>query len=250
MIDQALPSVRIVLPAYNEAQTLTATVSRLHAFCRRSLCAYRWHILVVANGCSDDTAKIAQHLTTKYDQLQMADLKTAGRGGALRHAAQLPGGDYLLYMDVDLSTELSAVPKLLAALDRGADLAVGSRHHPRSRVVRRWNREVLSRGYNLVLRNLLAVKTFGDAQCGFKAFRLARLRPLLAWVRDHHWFFDTEVLVLAEYSGLKLVELPVQWTEDLDSRVELPTTIARKIMGLARLKFTARRLVTSNAVFK
>ena len=235
--------VRIVLPAYNEAQALESSLYQVHNFCRRYLEHYEWKILIVSNGCSDGTAAIASILSATYSCVATLILPNAGRGGALRRAAELPGADYLLYMDVDLSTNLEAMPRLLAELDRGADVVVGSRHHPHSQVTRALHREVLSRGYNIMLKTLFGVTTFKDAQCGFKAFRLNRLQQLLSLVRDHRWFFDTEVLVLAEYSGLKVVEVPVHWIEDLDSRVDIPTTIAQKLFGLARLKLTARRVV-------
>jgi hypothetical protein len=113
--------------------------------------------------------------------------------------------------------------------------------HPQARVRRSLHREVLSRGYNWMLQGVLGVRCFHDAQCGLKAWRLDRLGPLLVQVRDRHWFFDTELLVLAEYAGLQIVEVPVAWIEDSDSRVHLPSTIAQKIRGLIRLKRTARR---------
>lgn len=234
-------AVRIVLPAHNEESVLEKSFLRLHAFCKDTLDRYDWEILIASNGSRDRTGAIAARLAGSYDRVEALSLPLAGRGGTLRRAAELNGADYLIYMDVDLSTDLTALPELLTALDYGADAAVGSRHHPGARVVRSLRRELLSRGYNMLLSGLMGVRSFSDAQCGFKAFRLSRLRPLLALVRDREWFFDTEVLVLAEYSGLQIVEIPVRWTEDPDSRVHIPSTIARKLLGLARLRLTARR---------
>ncbi len=229
-------AVRIVLPAHNEEGILEASFRRLNTFCGDAIDHYAWEILIASNGSGDRTAAIAAELAARHERVRALSLPLAGRGGTLRRAAEMNGADYLLYMDVDLSTDLAALPELLAALDNGADVAVGSRHHPGSRVVRSLHRELLSRGYNLLLSNLLGVRSFSDAQCGFKAFRLSRLRPLLSMVRDRKWFFDTEVLVLAEYSGLRIIEIPVCWTEDPDSRVHIPSTVARKLLGLARMR--------------
>ncbi len=234
-------TVRIVLPAYNEEGALEKSFRRLYAFCEDFLDHYSWEILIASNGSGDRTAAIAAELAGRHERVRSHSLPLAGRGGTLRRAAEMNSADYLLYMDVDLSTDLSALPKLLAALDDGADVAIGSRHHPGSRVIRSLHRELLSRGYNLLLGSFLGIKSFSDAQCGFKAFRLSRLRPLLSMVRDRKWFFDTEVLVLAEYSGLRIVEIPVRWVEDPDTRVRIPSTVARKLLGLARLRLTARK---------
>ena len=128
-------------------------------------------------------------------------------------------------MDVDLSTDLRAVAETVALLRQGADLVTGTRLHRNSTVTRCLKREVLSRGYNRLIRWLLHTRTFDDAQCGFKGVRLATIRRLLPLIEDQHWFFDTELLVLAEYAGLDMRNLPIRWVEDLDSRVNIPQTV-------------------------
>jgi glycosyltransferase involved in cell wall biosynthesis len=235
------PRVRIVLPAYNEEQRLERSLDRLHPFCRNRLGSYDWHLLIADNGSLDGTAPLATRLSKQYDRVSTLHLPDAGRGGALAAAAGLSGADYLLYMDVDLSTHLEAVPEMLEALDNGADIAVGSRHHPGSQVTRRLYREILSRSYNLLLKGVFRTTSFRDAQCGFKVFRLEQLRPLLPKVLDRDWFFDTELLVLAEYHGLKVREVPVRWMEDTDSRVDVPSAILKYLLGVLRLKLTTRR---------
>jgi hypothetical protein len=148
-----------------------------------------------------------------------------------------------LYMDVDLSTDLGAVPRVIETLRQGADLVTGSRLHPQSHVTRSTRREILSRGYNFLLRRLLAVRSFDDAQCGFKAVRVETIRPILPWIVNDNWFFDTELLVLAEYAGLKVCSLPITWIEDPDSRVKILPTVWEDLRGLARLRRTARHFV-------
>lgn len=235
----APPRVRIVLPAYDESRTLARSVHRLVDFCQRRISGYRWSLLIAENGSRDGTAELADALAAADPHIDVLHRAAAGRGGALRSAAALGGADYVLYSDVDLSAELEAIPHLLAALDGGADLAVGSRLHPRARVQRGARREVLSRGYNLLLRAALGVG-FGDAQCGLKAWHRVRLQPLIDRIRDDNWFFDTELLVLAEMAGHPIVEVPVDWVEDTDSRVRIAPTVAEKLRGVIRLRRTAR----------
>jgi len=138
-------------------------------------------------------------------------------------------------MDVDLSTRIDAVvPLIIPILSGRADITIGSRLTRGARVRRSRRREVLSRGYNLLLRSALHVR-FRDAQCGFKAVRTQVARELLPRVRDDGWFFDTELLVLGERAGLRIHEIPVEWVEDPDSRVNIPSTVLTDLRGVVRL---------------
>jgi putative flippase GtrA len=139
------------------------------------------------------------------------------------------------YMDVDLSTDLAALLPLVAPLLSGhSDMAIGSRLSRSARVVRGAKREVISRSYNLLLRTALRAR-FSDAQCGFKAIRTDCARALLPHVHDTGWFFDTELLVLAERSGLRIAEVPVDWIDDPDSRVDIVATALADLRGIARV---------------
>jgi putative flippase GtrA len=138
-------------------------------------------------------------------------------------------------MDVDLSTDLAALLPLVAPLISGhSDVAIGTRLHRGSRVVRGTKREFISRCYNLLLRGTLAAR-FSDAQCGFKAIRADVARELLPLVQDTGWFFDTELLILAERSGLRIHEVPVDWVDDPDSRVNIVQTAKDDLKGVARV---------------
>lgn len=235
------PKVHIVLPVYNEENSLEKSLAEVHAFLTKHIISHDWRLIVVNNGSFDSTGVKAMLLERKYLRVKAMHLEQAGRGGALHKAALTSGADYLMYMDVDLSTELEAIPRMLEALDRGADIAVGSRHHPSSRITRRLYRDILSRSYNLMLKAVFRTKTFRDAQCGFKSFRLAALRPIIKQIRDHKWFFDTELLVLAEYAGLEVVEIPVRWNEDPCSKVQTPQVIVQCLFGMIRLKLYLMR---------
>jgi glycosyltransferase involved in cell wall biosynthesis len=232
----------LVIPVLDEAHVLASSVERL----RTTMLAQRelsWRIVVVDNGSTDATARIGQELASRLPEVQFLHLETRGRGRALRTTWMETDARFSLYMDVDLSTDLTAVGCTIDLLRQGADVVTGSRLDRAARVTRSWKREVLSRGYNRLVRGMLGTRSFDDAQCGFKAIRVESVRPLLPLVENQHWFFDTELLVLAEYAGLVVRTLPVVWVEDADSRVNIPRTIWEDIQGLRRLRRTARGLV-------
>ncbi|HET6908610.1 MAG TPA: GtrA family protein, partial [Mycobacteriales bacterium] len=162
-------------------------------------------------------------------------LPEKGRGRALRAAWASSDARVVAYMDVDLSTDLAALAPLVAPLLSGhSDIAIGTRLTRGAHVVRGPKRELISRTYNLILHTVLRTR-FSDAQCGFKAIRTDRARELLPLVVDEKWFFDTELLVLAERRGLRIHEVPVDWTDDPDSRVDIVSTAVDDLRGVARM---------------
>jgi len=224
----------VVVPVYNEEVDLEPCVRRLHAYLRDTF-PYPARITVADNASTDRTAEIADALAAQLPGVAVLRLDRKGRGGALHRAWTESRAPVLAYLDVDLSTDLAALLPLVAPLISGhSDLAIGSRLRRGARVVRGAQREVISRGYNLLLRGTLAAR-FSDAQCGFKAIRRDVARQLLPLVRDTGWFFDTELLVLAERAGLRIHEVPVDWVDDPDSRVELLPTILADLRGIVRL---------------
>ena len=165
----------------------------------------------------------------------MVHLAEKGRGRALKRVWSASESDVLVYMDVDLSTDLAALLPLVAPLVSGhSDLAIGSRLAPPRGSSGGAKREFISRGYNLILRRALRAR-FSDAQCGFKAIRRDAARELLPLVEDNAWFFDTELLVVAERAGLRIHEVPVDWTDDPDSSVDIMRTALDDLKGVARL---------------
>ncbi len=232
----------LVIPVYNEAHVLAASVARLRAT-MLGFGGLAWRIVVIDNGSTDATAQIGRELAERLPEVRFRHIEPKGRGRALRTTWMETDAHFSLYMDVDLSTDLAAVGRAIELLRQGADIVTGSRLDPASRITRSWKREVLSRGYNRLVRCLLGTRTFDDAQCGFKAVRVQAVRALLPLVENQHWFFDTELLVLAEYAGLAIRMLPIVWIEDPDSRVDIPRTIWEDVQGLVRLRRTARQLV-------
>jgi glycosyltransferase involved in cell wall biosynthesis len=230
------PAVEIVIPVYNEAATLAANVATLREFLAANL-PQSWRIVIADNASTDATLAIAHELAAGDARIHAFHLDRKGRGRALKAAWLTSDAAVVAYMDVDLSTNLAALPPLLAPLLAGeADVAIGSRLTRGAIVTRQWKREALSRGYNLLIR-LLFRPGFGDAQCGFKALTRAAAQTLLPAVENDEWFFDTELLLLAAARGCRIHEVPVEWVEDLDSRVDIPKTVAEDLRGLWRMQF-------------
>jgi glycosyltransferase involved in cell wall biosynthesis len=228
----ALAAVDIVLPVHNEERVLAESVRALHRFVTELPLTTR--IVIADNASTDATARIARTLAMELADVAVIHLDEKGRGRALRAAWAATDADVACYMDVDLSTDLNALEPLLAPLLAGErDLAIGTRLAPGAHVRRGLKRELISRAYNRLLRVALATR-FSDAQCGFKAIRADALH-LLDEVRDDGWFFDTELLVLAQRRGLRIHEVPVDWVEDPDSRVDVVRTALSDLRGVARL---------------
>ncbi|MFT3861893.1 glycosyltransferase [Micropruina sp.] len=226
--------VEIVIPVYNEADDLERSVRRLTGYLAGQLpCRYR--VTIADNASTDDTLAIATALADRLEGVRVVHLEAKGRGRALKQVWLGSDADVVAYMDVDLSTDLAALPPLLAPLLSGhSDVAIGSRLANGSRVVRGPKREFISRCYNLILRGALQV-SFSDAQCGFKAMRTDVARRLLPLVQDTNWFFDTELLVLAQRAGLRIHEVPVDWVDDPGSTVDISATAAEDLRGVWRL---------------
>jgi len=224
----------IVIPVYNEEADLRRAVVRLHDYLTTRV-PLSFRITIADNASTDGTAGIAEQLAAQFPDVRSVRLAEKGRGRALNAVWSASDADVLAYMDVDLSTDLAALLPLVAPLISGhSDLAIGTRLHRGSRVVRGTKREFISRCYNLLLRSTLAAR-FSDAQCGFKAIRADVARQLLPLVQDTGWFFDTELLILAERSGLRIHEVPVDWVDDPDSRVDIVSTARDDLHGVARV---------------
>lgn len=227
------PTLDIVIPVYNEETTLPGSVATVREHLRAMPFPFR--ITIADNASTDATDLIARQLAHTYDEVRVVHLDEKGRGRALKHVWLESDADILVYMDVDLSTDLNALYPLIAPLLSGhSDISIGSRLARHSRTERGPKREFISRSYNYLLRGTLRAG-FSDAQCGFKAIRRDVAQSLLPLIEDDEWFFDTELLVLAERSGLRIHEVPVDWIDDPDSRVDIVATALADLRGMARL---------------
>jgi putative flippase GtrA len=227
------PVLDVVVPVHDEEAGLGRSVRRLHAFLAEF--PFPARITIADNASTDGTWRVARGLEHELPGVRAMRLEQKGRGRALRAAWRDSDAPVLAYMDVDLSTDLAGLLPLIAPLVSGhSDLAIGSRRARGSRVVRGPKRDVLSRGYNLLLRAILRTH-FTDAQCGFKAIRADAARRLLPLIENDAWFFDTEMLVLAERAGMRIHEVPVDWVDDPDSRVAIASTVREDLRGIARI---------------
>jgi putative flippase GtrA len=226
--------VDIVVPVRNEERDLAPSVRRLVRHLREGF-PFTARVTIADNGSTDGTWMVACELAREFAEVRAVRMAQPGRGRALRAVWSRSDADVLAYMDVDLSTDLNALLPLVAPLLSGhSDLTIGTRLARGSRVIRGPKRELISRCYNVLLHVCMGAR-FSDAQCGFKAIRRDQARALLPLAQDNGWFFDTELLVLAERAGLRIHEIPVDWVDDLDSRVDIVATALADLRGMVRL---------------
>ncbi len=225
-------SILITLPVYNEEDKLEKSTKKIVELLSGR---YDFRILIVDNGSSDGTVDKAKELSAKYPQVGFIHLDEKGRGRALRKAWTGNGAEVYCYMDIDLSTDLSKFAELVSALDEGYDIAIGSRHARGAEVKRSLRREILSRGYNILLKLFFGVG-FRDAQCGFKAVSRRVVSEIVPLVKDEEWFFDTEMLIRAEHRGLRIKEIAVRWDEGRESKVDILRTVFDYVGDIVRLR--------------
>lgn len=227
--------VDILLPVYNEQHVLEKSVTALRDFLQKNLSDFNWVISIGDNASTDNTLAVARQLAARYPDVRALHLDRKGRGRMVKYAWNNSEAQILCYMDIDLSTDLLALPPLVRAIADGNDVAIGSRQYKGSVVERSLKREVISQGYIYILKILLGFP-YTDAQCGFKAMSKKAVQELFPLIVDDEWFFDTELLFLAYKRGYQVKELPVRWIEDTDSRVKILRTMWLDIKGVFRMR--------------
>ncbi len=228
-------SVEVVIPIYNEEEELATNTIKLYSFLKKNLKFYDWHITIADNASADRSLEIAQKLSKKYKNIGFIHLSKKGRGRAVKKAWRKSMADVLVYMDVDLSTDLHSLSTLISSLSDKGDIAIGSRLLSSSKVIGRpAKREVLSRGYNVLIKLFFGVH-FSDAQCGFKAVTKRIVKQLVPYIKDNAWFFDSELLIVGEKLGYKICEVPVVWIDNPGSTVRVLKTVYGDLKGLWRL---------------
>ena len=233
-----MTSLHIVLPCLNEEKTLAGAVATLSEFLSAQMDVCDWFITVADNGSTDASPTIGRQLAAANERVRYLRLDPRGRGGAVKRAWTESDADVAAFMDVDLSTDLRALPALVSAVTGGGcDVAVGSRLRPGAQVVgRSFHREFISRGFSFIVRGMFRTR-FVDPQCGFKAVSRRVVQDVLPLVRDTEWFFDSELLILCEKNGYRVCEMPVRWVDDPDSRVRIAGAVWCMTKGLLRLRF-------------
>jgi glycosyltransferase involved in cell wall biosynthesis len=229
--------VDVVVPVYNEEQALPRSIPVLREFLAGEAFPYRWRIVIADNASLDGTPEASRRLAEQFPgEVVYVRMEEKGRGRALKRTWGDSPMEIVSYMDVDLSSGLEAFPPLIGAIaEEGYDLAIGSRLIAGSRVERSLGRRALTRGYRLIIKAMFRTR-FSDAQCGFKAARADVARLLIPLIEDNNWFFDTEMLILAEKADFRVKDVPVAWVEDFDTRVNVPKTISEDLRGLARMR--------------
>ncbi len=235
-------SLDIVIPVLNEERDLPPNTERLHDFLARNMDGYDWRIVIADNGSTDSTPDVCKRLSEKHPRVGYIRLEQRGRGRALKRAWTESRADIVAYTDVDLSTDIESLPALVRAVENeGYDIAIASRLTRGAQVVgRSFKREFVSRGYSALFRAMF-LTGFRDAQCGFKVLSRRAADEVVPLVRDTGWFFDTELLIIAEKNGYRIKEVPVKWTEDPDTRVKIVKTAYGDLKGLLRLRFGGLR---------
>jgi len=229
------PTTLVVLPVYNEEKALRNGVQTLSDFLR-NYDRYKWKIIIADNNSQDKTGEIGRALAIEYPHVDYLYIPRKGRGIALRTAWEQTDCDFVSYMDIDLSTGLDALIRAIDLLARGADIVVGNRLAINSKTTRCLKREFISRSYNMVIKLSLGTR-FHDAHCGFKTGRREVVQKILPYIEDNEWFFDTEFLFYGEKLGHEIVEIPVTWVEDPDTKAKIFKDAHDDLRGLYRLRF-------------
>lgn len=238
MINEKKPTVNVVIPVYNEERELAASVATLADYLAIHLTDFRWKITIADNASTDKTLPIAKKLAADDSRVSFVHLPQKGRGKAVKHVWETDNADIEAYMDVDLSTDLKHFPTLVRSLTRGYDISIGTRNAWGSRVYGRSAfRSFTSKMYILLIKLFFWVH-FSDAQCGFKAVTRRVVREVIPSITDNEWFFDTELLVIAEKMGYRIYEEPVTWVDNPGSTVRVMKTAQGDLAGLKRLFFT------------
>jgi glycosyltransferase involved in cell wall biosynthesis len=235
-------SLDMVIPVLNEERDLPPNIGKLRDFLASQMSDYEWRIIIADNGSDDSTPEVSRRLSEQLPGVGYLRLEQRGRGLALRTAWSQSKADIVGYMDVDLSTDLGALPDMVKAIaSEGFDVAVGSRLRKGSKVIgRSFKRSFFSHSYSLLFRAMFFT-SFRDAQCGFKALSRRTVHDIVPLVKDNRFFFDTELLILAEKNGYRVKEVPVRWADDPDSRVRVFKTAYEDFKGLLRLRFGGLR---------
>ncbi len=234
------PTVDVVIPVYNEVKVLEDSVRKTLALFDAQP-QYDWHLVIADNGSNDGTGDLARRLESEDPRVRALLLTIKGRGLALREAWLTGTADVVAYMDVDLSTDLRHLPRLIKMVaEDGCDVAIGSRLAKGSKTDRQLKREITSRGYVFLIRATFPRLRITDAQCGFKALNRRAVEAIVPLIENRMWFFDTELLILAQRHGFKICELPVRWVEDTDSKVHILKTATEDVRGLLRMRFSRK----------
>lgn len=233
--------INITVPVFNEEKILNENIRKIFLFCQSNI-QDEFKIVIVNNGSTDNTENVAKKICKENKKIEYLFIQKKGRGNAIKTSWRKKDVDIYSYMDIDLSTNLKTFPKMINEIKEGYDIVIGSRYIKGSKVKRYFSREVFSRLYNHIIKKYFHTK-IRDMQCGFKAINKKVVKNLLKKTKDDQWFFDTELLLLAEKEGYKIKEMPVEWNENINTKVKIIKTISDYIINSIKLK---RRMKNEN----
>ncbi|MBD3359736.1 MAG: glycosyltransferase [Candidatus Buchananbacteria bacterium] len=227
--------ILLALPVYNEEKVLEKSVLKLYNYFKNNI-KDDWQIVIVNNASIDKTKKVADSLAQKFLKVDSLNLEDKGRGNALKNVWQKYEADIYAYCDIDLATDIFAFKKLFNSIINGsANIAIGARYIKGSQTKRTLNRLIYSKVYIFLVRLFFPTK-IKDFQCGFKAVDKKTVSEILPLVKDKEWFFDTELLLIAEKNDFKIKEIAVQWKENPETKVKFIRTIYDYIENLIKFK--------------
>ena len=205
--------LNITLPCYNEEKILNNNVIELFDFLNKNIVEDDWQIIIADNNSTDNTAKISKELIKKSEQIKYLFIQQQGKGIAIKSSWQKFEADIYVFMDVDLSTDLSSLPGLINSIKKeNYDVAVGSRFHKQSVVKKPMVRKIISQILRII-KKIIVNSNISDLPCGFKAVNKKTVEKILPKIKNNEWFFDLELVILSEKFGYKIKEAPVQWEE-------------------------------------
>lgn len=250
LLKNNLMFIEFCLPIYNEEKILKNNVLELLNYCNKQNFDFDWQIAIINNSSIDNSEKICQELSNKHPQkIKIENIKQPGKGRALKLYWQKSKADVIAYMDIDLAVSLDNISDLINSITKeGYDLIIGSRLLPDSKINRSFLRELSSQGYNFLSKIILR-HNFSDLQCGFKAIKTDAFKKIAPYIKDNKWFFDTELIVFANYFGYKIKEIPVNWQENRydqrKSKVNIVKDSIKFIKNLIKLKIRLLSIKTS-----
>ncbi|MBI4337237.1 MAG: glycosyltransferase family 2 protein [Chloroflexi bacterium] len=229
----------IIIPAYNEAQRIAATLAKVTAFLAQQ--PYTWEVVVADDGSTDATASLVRAFAQKEPRVRLLSLSHRGKGWAVRHGMLAATGQYRFLCDADLSMPIELLPRFLPPQRDGYAVAIGSREAPGARRMNEpWRRHLVGRVFNLMVR-LVAVSGLQDTQCGFKCFTAEAAQRLFSQQRLTGFGFDVEVLFLARRQGIPVVEVPIDWYFQGNSKVRLLRDTVPTLRDLLIVRWNALR---------
>ena len=233
----------LIIPAYDESARIGLTLERVLGYLRAQ--PYSWELLIVDDGSRDDTADIVvRHIEGVREAKLIAYQPNRGKGFAVRTGIMAAMGQWVVFLDADLSTPPEEIETALGYLRNGDDMVIGSRALPESQIERRppLYRRLATAVFDLVKHLLVGLWQFSDTQCGFKAYRQSAVRPLYERAVIDRFMFDVEILYLAERKHLKVREMPVRWADAAGSKVRFFEGVVNMVKDLVRIRWAHKRI--------